>query len=94
MSLWAKATTGNETIMLDYQEGMNFYELLEAITIMRVKLHYVGAVHAIHLTNSGDAIDPEVVVPMPEKGKIGASSTNPYFFTISLRTKAGLSILS
>ena len=78
--------------MLEFKEGMNFYHLKKAITHERDLLHLpAGAIHSIHSKNSDDEtlkFDPEDIVPEPEKGKIGASSKMPYFFSIA-ETQAG-----
>ena len=50
-----------------------------------------GAIHSIHSENIDDEtlkFDPEDIVPEPEKGKIGASSKMPYFFSMA-ETQAG-----
>ena len=71
--------------MVDFKEGMNFYHLKKAITHERDLLHLpAGAVQSIHSENNDEEthkIDPEDIVPKPEKGKIGASM--PYFFSIA-----------
>ena len=77
---------------MNFNGGMDFADLKEKITYKRHALNLqAGAIHSIHSKNSDDEtlkFDPEDIVPEPEKGKIGASSKMPYFFSIA-ETQAG-----
>lgn len=77
--------------MVKYAPGMNFFELLEAITEKRKALGRVGALQAIHTQNSGDKQYECKVgceVPVPLANEVGSSDDMPYFFSI-VQTETG-----
>ena len=93
MSVWVQSRSGNEeAFKVNFNDGMDFADLKKAIAHERDLLHFpAGAIHSIHSENIDDEtlkFDPEDIVPEPEKGKIGASSKMPYFFSIA-ETQAG-----
>ena len=74
---------------MNFNGGMDFADLKERITCKRHALNLsAGAIHSIHSDDEMLKFDPEDIVPEPEKGKIGASSKMPYFFSIA-ETQAG-----
>ena len=78
--------------MLEFKEGMNFYDLKKAITHERDLLHLPArAVQSIHSENSDEEIfklRAGAKVPIPADGQIGSSDDLPYFFSID-QTQAG-----